>query len=180
MRADPRSRSMFAEVFTMHGSNHAGSSGSGRGRVSHSKHHDPYERGAKSPGTVVCDACGLVGHAGRWYVGAPPVGELSGGLCPACARIRDRYPAATIRIGARHAERFDEIRRMIANSAEAERAEHPLERVMDAALEGGRLVVHTTGLHVARRIVSKLERTLHAKAEIHYPDEQQLALFTLE
>jgi NMD protein affecting ribosome stability and mRNA decay len=131
---------------------------------------------AKGPETLVCDACRVVQHGGRWFWGAPPDGHVRGGLCPACQRIRDRYPAGTIRVPASLLEPRDEIVHLIRNVEEAEKNEHPLERIMDIEERNGGLVVTTTGMHVARRIADRLERRFHKKPRMHYEEENLLRL----
>jgi hypothetical protein len=125
--------------------------------------------------TMECDECGVVFHAGRWSWGAPPLGDVGGGLCPACERIRDRYPAGTIRIPGGLDAQHDELVGLIRNAEQAEKADHPLERLMavDEQADGG-LVVTTTGIHLARAITSKLERRLHREASMRYGEEQNL------
>jgi NMD protein affecting ribosome stability and mRNA decay len=144
-----------------------------RPRVSKSTHHDTYARRAKNEGAVVCKRCGVVHHGGKWSWGKA-AGETRAGLCPACERIRDHYPAGTIRLDKGLLEFRDEIKHLIANVEELEKVEHPLERVMDIQESANGMVVTTTGLHVARRITSKLERRFHKKARIRYPKEQSL------
>lgn len=135
---------------------------------------DSYAR-AEKRGTMACDTCGVVFHGGRWSWGAPPLGDVAGGLCPACERIRDRYPAGTIRIPGGLAAEREELQGLIRNAEEAERESHPLERLMTVEIEPeGGMVVTTTGIHLARAIAHKLERRLHRKAELRYPDEQRL------
>lgn len=139
-----------------------------------STRHHVYERKAKPADAIVCDQCALVWFGGRWYHGAPPFGEVRGGLCPACQRIRDRFPAGTIRVPADSAKAVREISNIARRLEESERAEHPLERLMDVVREDGTIVITTTGIHLARRITSKLERYVRADATFHYGDEDEL------
>lgn len=146
-----------------------------RPRMVQPKQHDPYARRKKAANAQVCDQCGVVFHAGRWYWGAPPLTDVKDGLCPACERIRDRYPAGTIRLPEAFMAQRDEVLGMIKNAEEAEKAEHALERLMDIedGPDGG-LVVTTTGIHLARAIANKLDRRFHRKARIRYVEEQAL------
>lgn len=130
-------------------------------------------RKQKPSAAVVCDECKLVHHAGRWFEGAPPVAELSAGLCPACRRVRDHDPAGEITVPEGFLEQREEVLGMLRNAESAERAEHPLERLMDLE-EGpdGSLVVTTTGMHLARAIANKLERRFHRQARFRYAEEQ--------
>jgi NMD protein affecting ribosome stability and mRNA decay len=131
-------------------------------------------RTAKAAGAVKCTECGLVQHAGKWYRGAPPLAELHAGICPACQRVRERYPAGTIHVHPGFLEHKAEVLQIIRNVERAEKAEHPLERLMDVEESGGRLVVTTTGIHIARQIAHKLARRFHQKARIRYARQEDL------
>jgi hypothetical protein len=133
------------------------------------KEHDPYRRLRKAKDALVCDDCGVVQHEGKWYWGAPPVGDVNAGLCPACQRIRDRYPAGTIRLHGLPGPLRDEVVNMIRNVAEHERQEHPLERLMDLEDQSDALVVTTTGMHLARAIAGALRSRFHGGVTVRYP-----------
>jgi NMD protein affecting ribosome stability and mRNA decay len=143
------------------------------------KQHDTYERRAKAAGARVCPECSVVHHGGTWYWGAPPLAPVTSALCPACERIRDDYPAGTIRLSGSLLDHLEEIRGMVANAEEAEKAEHPLERVMKMSPSEDGLLIETTGIHIARRITNKLERRFHQEARIRYPEEQNLIFVEL-
>jgi hypothetical protein len=121
----------------------------------------------------VCEDCGLVQHRGRWSSGAPPLTELRGGRCPACQRIRDRYPAGTIRLHPDLLEHRAEVLRLARNLERAERSEHPLERLMGVERADDHLVITTTGVHLARRIARHLARRFHRRARIRYADGEE-------
>lgn len=145
-----------------------------RARNVQPKRHDTYKRTAKTKGALVCDECAVVNHGGKWYWGRPPLADVEGGLCPACERIRDNYPAGTIRLSAEFLPYKDEIRSIVAKADEAEKREHPLERLMAIEDTDEGLVVTTTGLHLARFITSRLRRRFKRNVEIRYPDEQNM------
>jgi NMD protein affecting ribosome stability and mRNA decay len=123
---------------------------------------------------MVCDDCGVVQHGGKWYWGAPPLAEVKSGRCPACQRIRDRYPAGTIHLHRAFLEHREEILQLIRNVEQHEKAEHPLERLMEVEESDGRLVITTTGIHIARQIARKLVRRFHKRARVRYADEESL------
>jgi len=135
------------------------------------KNHDPYRRRRKSAEATICDGCGLVCHGGRWYRGAPPLGNDHSGLCPACERIRDRDPAGTVRLAGLPDSRRGEIVGLIRNVAEREAHEHPLERLIELQDEPGALLVTTTGAHVARCIGSALRRRFHGGVRVRYVEQ---------
>ena len=143
------------------------------------KQHDTYARRSKRSKALVCDGCGVVYHGGKWYWGAPPLTDVDGGLCPACERVRDRYPAGEIRIHPGLLAFRDEILNLISNVEELEKAEHPLERLMDVQDSEDGILVTTTGLHLARRVAGKLKRRFGSKVSIRYPEEQNLIFVDL-
>ncbi len=69
---------------------------------------------------------------------------------------------------------------MAFNSEEAEKAEHPLERLIEIELRDDGLILTTTGIHLARRIANKLERRFHKQAKLNYPEEQALLFVEFE
>lgn len=132
-----------------------------------------HRRAGKSAGGLACAECGIVEHAGRWQF-VPPPAHFEVGLCPACRRVRDNDPAGTLRIPASLLGRRDELLRLVHNVEAAERAEHPLERLMGIEESDGHLVVRTTGVHLARELAHKLARQLHRKPHVRYVDGEEL------
>ncbi len=145
-----------------------------RPRGVQSRHPEVYVEGAKPAGALLCRDCGVVQHAGRWTWNAPPQARVQKGLCPACRRIRDEYPAGTIQLDRAFLRHKKEILGLIRRVERAEKAEHPLERVMGTVESGGRLVVTTTGIHIARQIAHKLARRFHKRARIRYAEDESL------
>ena len=133
--------------------------------------HDPYARRTKTADAIVCGQCGVVFHGGRWYWGTPPLCDERSGLCPACERIRDRYPAGRVRLsGLADAER-EEVIHMIRNLELSEKREHPLERLIEVVDgDDGDVLITTTGTHLARRIASGLRRRARQDVEIRFAE----------
>lgn len=131
-------------------------------------------KSAKSTGVVKCTDCGLAEHRGRWTRRAPALALVTPGCCPACQRIRDRYPAGTLRVPLALLENGHSLRQRIHNVEAAERREHPLERLMSLDESDGDLVVTTTGVHLARRLAHELSRQLHARPRLRYADGEKL------
>ena len=143
-------------------------------RVVKPKEHDTYARRKKSPDAFVCDQCGVVQFGGKWRWGAPPLADVRGGLCPACERVRDHYPAGTLTIPASLVGDREELLGLIGNIERRESAEHPLERVIRIEESAESTSVTTTGIHLARCLASKLSRRFGRKARLRYPEEQHL------
>lgn len=135
--------------------------------------HDTYKNRGKLREPLVCTGCGAVFLDGRWSWAAAPQGADKG-ICAACQRIADRFPAGRIEIGgAFFGEHRQEILNLVRNVEAAEKKERPLERVMGVEEDGGRAVVTTTGIHVARRIGESLAHSYQGVYEFRYGDGEE-------
>ena len=136
--------------------------------------HDTYKLPRKLAEPARCPDCGAVYRGGRWAWSADggPAHEVR---CPACQRIHDNFPAGFVSVsGEFFAQHRDEILRLLHASEEAEKARHPLERIMKIAEDGGGVLVTTTGVHLARRLGDALEDAYKGTLEFHYNKDQQL------
>ena len=120
--------------------------------------HDPYRAGAKLKEPARCTECGATyvrGHW-RWQGLMPPAPGTTS--CPACRRIRDRYPAGEVTVsGSFVAAHRKEIEGLIRNTAdnEATRASPAPHHGLQAGK--GAIVVTTTDVHLPHRIVTRPE-----------------------
>jgi NMD protein affecting ribosome stability and mRNA decay len=120
----------------------------------HSQEMDVYGLRGKLPDPTVCPTCGALYRDGRWTWGAAPV-DAHPTECPACRRTADRYPAGRVRIRGDFARAHaDEIRGLVRNVEEREKAEHALKRVMAIEDDPGEdgLEVTTTDAKLAKSI----------------------------
>jgi len=131
-------------------------------------------RSGKGVDGLLCKECGLVQLRGTWSFTPAPSGRVAKVLCPACTRVRDRYPAGVVTIPAALVDRREEITNLVRNLERNESEEHPLERVMDVKSVAGALVVTTTGVHLARHVAHKLAKRFHKKPRIRYADDEEL------
>lgn len=134
----------------------------------------PLARKGKGAGASQCSDCGVVQHAGRWYWGAPPTGPVRAVVCPACRRVRTRYPAGLIRLHAGFLPHRLEIEQMARNVERAEMPAHPMERLIGVQASESEMAVTTTGIHIARQIAHKIARRFHQKARIRYASQEEL------
>jgi hypothetical protein len=132
---------------------------------------DPYKRPAKLHEPTVCPQCRAVFHKGHWQWAPAPQGAEEM-LCQACHRINDRYPAGIVTLtGPVVAAHKDEIVRLIRHQEEAEKPEHPLNRLIDIAAEApDHLVVSTTDIHLPRRIGAAVTRAYHGAVDEHFDE----------
>lgn len=140
--------------------------------------HDPYMARNKPPEPALCPECGLVFHKGRWQRTPRPV-KAHEHLCPACHRIKDRFPAGYVKLsGDFLGAHRDEIRHLIRNEEQQEAANHPLQRIMDITEEGGVTSVTTTDVHLARRIGEALHHAYQGKLDIKYSQDEYVVRVT--
>jgi len=118
---------------------------------------------------AVCRRCGASEWHGQWRWGAAPP-DLAPVTCPACARVRDGVPAHVVELRGRLAPWWAEVRGMVANVAAVEAAEHPMERVMGVEVLDDRVLVPTTGQHVARRIVAAIVKRFRRDVRLRFDD----------
>lgn len=135
--------------------------------------HDPYKTRLKLPEPTVCPDCGAVYHEGRWrWPSAPPPDDAHRETCQACHRIHDKYPAGWVTMAGDFARAHrDEIIHLARHNEEAEKAEHPLHRIMDISEADGGLEITTTDIHLPRRIGEALRHAFHGALEFHYDEE---------
>ena len=144
-----------------------------RDRLVQEKSHDVYRRREKWPEPTQCSSCKAVFVGGRWTWSSSDQ-AVNNAVCPACQRIADRYPAGVVEIrGEFSKEHRTEILNLIHNLENAEKAEHPLERIMAISDEVDATVITTTGIHLARHIGKALARAYEGDLTMQYGDGEQ-------
>ena len=136
--------------------------------------HDSYKSKKKLSEPTRCPDCGAVYGGGHWTWGAAPAGAHET-RCPACHRIHDKFPAGYVTfkgefIGAHR----DEILHLVRNREAAEKAEHPLQRIMAIEDTGGDVLVTTTDTHLARSIAEAVQSAYKGELDFHYNREENL------
>jgi hypothetical protein len=150
------------------------------GRAQQPQYEDPYRLGAKLPEPAACRQCGAVYHKGRWQWAARPA-DAEDVLCPACRRINDRLPAGILTLRGeylRSQPRQVAIESQIRHIVEAEKAEHPLNRLMAIERQGDEIVVTTTDVHLPRRIGEAIHTAHHG--DLHIDFEQDNAFVRVD
>jgi NMD protein affecting ribosome stability and mRNA decay len=136
--------------------------------------HDTYQSKGKLAEPACCPDCGAVFHDGRWQWKDAPA-DAHETLCPACQRIRDKFPAGFLSLsGDFLAAHEAEIRQLISNHEDREKSEHPLQRVMDIEETPDGLMVTTTDMHLARGIGEALHHAYQGELEFRYNPDQNL------
>lgn len=136
--------------------------------------HDSYKSKKKLPEPTRCPDCGAVYRSARWTWAAAPPGAHEA-LCPACHRIRDRFPAGYVTLkGEFLGAHRDEILHLVRNREAAEKAEHPLERIMAIEDADDGVLVTTTDTHLARSIAEAVQAAYKGELEFRYNKEDNL------
>lgn len=149
-----------------------------RDQLRQEREHDSYRRLKKLPEPSFCPDCGAIFHAGRWQWGARAE-RADAVLCPACQRIRDRFPAGFVHLGGPFlVGHRDELFGLISHHAHRARAEHPLARIMtitsDDENDPDGILVTTTEIHLARELGEALHDAYRGELEFCYNDAEQL------
>src|SRR5271167_2505346 len=90
-------------------------------------------------------------------------------LCAACRRINDKFPAGVVTLQGEFArEHKEEMIRLARHQEEAEKNEHPLNRIISIEEDAQGVVINTTGIHLPRRIGEAVKRAFHGKIEDNF------------
>jgi len=136
--------------------------------------HDSYKSKRKLPEPARCPDCGAVYRHGRWSWGAAEPGAHEA-RCPACHRVHDRFPAGYLRLRGEFFEAHrDEVLGRVRRCEEAEKRDHPLERIMAVEPDREGVMVTTTGAHLARRMGVALHDAYKGELKFRYNKEDNL------
>jgi hypothetical protein len=143
-----------------------------RDRLIQEHEHDPYKSRKQLHDPTVCPDCAAVFREGRWRWAEGPA-DAPRSTCPACQRVRDRHPGGIVTLGGDFlAGHRDEVLGLARNVESREKADHPLQRIMDVEEGEGRIVVTTTDMHLARSIGDALHHAYQGELDYHYVEEQ--------
>ena len=145
-------------------------------RLSQERNHDPYKSQQKLPEPTLCPECKAVFSGSRWQWLEKIAQPMNSTLCPACSRIHEKVPAGILTVtGEFFQEHRDEILRLMHNRMDAEKAQHPLKRLMDIEdQEDGSTVVTFTDTHSPRDIGKALANAYQGELDVHYAEDEDL------
>ncbi len=141
------------------------------GRAQRDHITDPYKQTAKPHEPTVCTQCGAVFDAGRWQWLPRPEGAQPS-LCQACHRINDHFPAGILTLtGKLIGTHKDEMIRLMRHEEQKEKAEHPLNRIMDIDDKvPDRLEISTTDIHLPHRIANAMTHAFKGEVAEHFDE----------
>jgi NMD protein affecting ribosome stability and mRNA decay len=136
--------------------------------------HDTYKLKKGMIGPARCPDCGAVFRDGRWQWGTVAA-DAHEERCPACHRIHDHFPAGYVTLAGEFlAVHRDELLQLARSREAREKAEHPLERIMNIEDVEGGISITTTGIHLARDIGEAMHAAYKGKLEYHYNKQENL------
>lgn len=152
--------------------------GARRDRSLQEYQHDTYKLRGKLKEPTLCPECGALFHKGRWTWGtAPSMAEKAS--CPACHRMRDKYPKGLVTIkGGFQDEQHEQVIGVVKNAEAIEKKEHPLSRIMSIETRREGLVISTTDTHLPRRIGEALKHAYHGELKLHYDKDEDFVRVT--
>jgi NMD protein affecting ribosome stability and mRNA decay len=131
---------------------------------------DPYQAQQKLNEGTVCRQCGAVYHDGRWQWMAQAEGAHEA-LCAACRRINDKFPAGVVTLRGDFAKAHkEEMVHLARHQEEAEKNEHPLNRIISIEEDVHGIVMTTTDIHLPRRIGEAVKRAFHGEIEAKFEE----------
>lgn len=141
--------------------------------------HDTYKLGGKLGEPTRCPECRALYVRGRWTWSDDVHPDEAEQMCSACHRIADNYPAGEVTLtGSFLASHKDEIVALARNLEEAEKSEHPLNRIIDVKDTKGHLLITTTDVHLPARIGRAIQRAWDGELDIHFDKEGYFASIT--
>lgn len=140
------------------------------GRAQGDRRIDPYQMRKKPAEPAACPTCGAIYRLGRWQWGARPDGAHAE-PCPACRRTAEELPAGILTLhGAVALKNKAEITGLARNVEEAEKGEHPLNRIIAINETADGLEVTTTDIHLPRRLGEAVKRAFHGTLAMHFDE----------
>ena len=87
-------------------------------------------------------------------------------LCAACRRTNDNFPAGIVTLRGDFAREHKEAMIHLArHQEEAEKNEHPLNRIINIEEDAQGVVINTTDIHLPRRIGEAVQRAFHGEID---------------
>ena len=145
-------------------------------RLIQERNHDPYKSQKKLPDPTLCHECRAVFTGSRWQWLEQFTQPMNLTLCPACSRIGEKVPAGILSVAGKFfQEHRDEILNLMNNRMDAEKAQHPLKRLMNIEDKpDGSIVATFTDTHSPRDIGRALANAYQGELDIQYGEDEDL------
>ena len=137
----------------------------------------PYRAATRPPEPTTCPKCHASFMDGRWTWAKPAANEEAAEmLCPACHRIKDKFPAGYVTLkGEFFKQHRDEIVALMQAHEKKEKAERPLQRIMGMdEKKDGTLEVTTTDSTLARGLGEALHDAYKGDLKVRFSRDENL------
>ncbi len=143
---------------------------------------DPYYEGYKYHDPTVCSSCGAVFHKGHWqWISEEELKllkrekDIEEDVCPACKRIRDRYPAGYLLLSGQFLKAHkEEIINTVRNEAEKETSRRPIVRVMWIDDREEEVEIATTSDHLAKHLGNIVKKAFKGELVVKFSEGEKL------
>jgi NMD protein affecting ribosome stability and mRNA decay len=142
---------------------------------------DPYLQKMGNSEMAVCKKCRAIYHNKRWYLDdelyqkKASLKETERILCPACLKIKDKFPGGVVTLSGEFLHKHkEEILNLIRNEEERAMGFNPLERIMEVSKIKKGMEITTTNEKLAQRIARSLERAYQGSVEYKWSSGTKL------
>lgn len=140
---------------------------------------DPYLPKKGPHDMARCKECNAIYHNKRWSLDEEPYKKRGNNkktllvLCPACQKIRDKYPEGFVTLkGDYLKEHKQDILNLIKNEQERAIGLNPLERIIELKDRGDIIDISTTNEKLAQRIGKKVHKACQGELEIKWTKDK--------
>jgi hypothetical protein len=126
---------------------------------------------------TVCPECGAVFLKGKWTWAKPLHKDaVSSMRCPACQQVEDDYPGGVLTLSGSfvRAHREDILNR-VRNVEQAEKKDHPLQRIMAIVDKGEEIEIRATSEHLVARMGKALKSDFNGELDLSFLREENFA-----
>ncbi|MFQ5441362.1 MAG: BCAM0308 family protein [Thermodesulfobacteriota bacterium] len=130
---------------------------------------------------AICKKCGAVYHNKRWTLATEALKKAPGKkpievLCPACQKIRDKFPGGVVTLkGGFIKDHGEEILKLVRNKEKRAMHNNPLDRIMEIKEGRGAIEITTTTDKLAQRIGQMIKKTFSGELEYKWSSDVKLA-----
>jgi len=142
---------------------------------------DPYLIKMANSEMALCKRCHAIYYNKRWYLDEELyqkkslLKETEKILCPACRKIKDKFPGGVVTLSGDFLhEHKEEIMNLIKNEEERAKGFNPLERIMEVTKIKRGMEITTTNEKLAQRIARSLERAYQGSVEYKWSSGTKL------
>jgi len=139
----------------------------------------PYEarEREKYADDTLCPECGAVFVKDRWKWTKPlRKDDVSSMPCPACQQIKDDYAGGVLTLsGSFLTAHREDILNRVRNVEEAEKKDHPLQRIMAIVDKGEEIEIRATSEHLVARMAKALKSDFNGELELSFMREEHFA-----